>query len=146
MGGCADQTSSSPETQNANAMPEATRSGTPSAAEITAERTGGRGDRGWMPGSITALVTRVSHQPNGSHWITVEKDPSVDCGTRAKQRGDTCARWGLQILDGTEVLLGEGDDARPASPSDGEEGQTVHAVPSNSIAAEYPPQPERTRS
>jgi hypothetical protein len=91
-------------------------------------------------GGIRGLVTRVSHQPNGSHWVTAEKDPGADCCTRAKRRGDLCAKWSLQILDDTVVLRGQGEDARPASPSDVEEGQTVLAFPGDSAEFEsYPP-------
>ena len=129
LSGCADQASS-----------EATRSRTPSAAETTAERTAGGWDRRWTRGSVRGFVTRVSHQPNGSQWITVEKDPGVECDTRAKRRGDPCVKWGLQILDDTVVLRGQGGVARPASPTDIEEGQMVYAFPSSSAEFEsYPP-------
>ncbi len=138
LAGCADRPP--PEQRNAVATPEATRSRTPSAAEPTAETTAGGGDRRWTWGSIRGLVTKVSHQPNGSHWITVEKDPGADCGTRAKRRGAPCAKWGLRISDETVVLRGQGEDARPASPSDIEEGQMVYAFPANSAEFEsYPP-------
>lgn len=139
-GGCADQTSH--EQRNAAAAREATRSRTPSAtepmAERTAEPTAGVGARGRVPGSIRGLVTGISRQPAGGHWITIEKDAGADCGTRAKQRGAPCARQGLWIRDGTVVLRGEGDDARPASSSDIEEGQTVRVFPGNIVQREYP--------
>jgi hypothetical protein len=138
LGGCAEQTS--PGQRDAAATPVATGSRNPSAAEPTAEGNAGGGDRRWMLGSIRGLVTRVSGQPNGSHWITVEKDPGADCGTRAQRRGDPCEKWGLQILDDTVVLRGQGEDARPASPADIEEGHMVYAFPSSSAEFEsYPP-------
>lgn len=157
LGGCAEQSSPPPEPRSQAATPEATQheaTEAPSAGERAlalanersqervAERTGGprreRGDPGWMSDSIRGSVTRAAHNTNG-HWITVEKDPDAYCRTMSKIRRTRCARWGLKVLDDTVVLRGEGDDARPATPSDVEEGQRVHAFPSDSIAPEYPP-------
>ena len=72
--------------------------------------------------------------------MTVEKDPGADCGTRAQRRGAPCAKWALLISDETVVLRGQGEDARSASPSEVEEGQTVYAFPGDSAEFEsYPP-------
>ena len=120
MGGCGDS------------QPSAPLVAEPETVGKMAETTAGGGDRGWT-------VTRVAHNTNG-HWITVEKEPDADCGTRAKRRRAPCAKWTLKILDETVVLRGQEEDARPASPSDVEEGQTVHAIPSASAEFEsYPP-------
>ena len=92
-----------------------------------------REDPGWMSENITGLVTNVSHNTNGQ-WITVKKDSDACCHTPQPLR-----EVGTEDLRRNRGALGEGDRAQSASPSDVEEGQRVHAFPSDSIAPEYPP-------